>query len=65
MNEQALIDMMEALKEFDNYSYHRKDMTFQFKNLTSKQMVRLLTIINTHNLKCELEYGEFVIWLRD
>jgi hypothetical protein len=64
MNEHALVEMMESLKEFETYSYHRRDMSFQFKNITSKQMVMLMTIIMKYNLRCELEYGEMVIWLK-
>lgn len=64
MNEHALVELMESLKEFEEYSYHRRDMSFQFKNITSKQMVMLMNIIQKYGLRCELEYGEMVIWLK-
>jgi hypothetical protein len=62
MNESALIELMESLKMFKEYTYFRQDFIFQFRELSSKEFMILYDIICKYHLKFEINHG-LRIWL--
>jgi hypothetical protein len=62
MDEQCLIEMMEALKGFEEYTYYRSQSCFHFNNLTSKQFLKLYMIIQKYDLTFKID-GGLKIWL--
>jgi hypothetical protein len=57
MNEVALVELMETLKEFEEYTYFRDTKTFLFQNLNNKQFVKLYKIIVKHKLDFKVDKG--------
>lgn len=62
MNEDALIEFMELLKEFEEYSYFRDSSLFLFTNLTSYQFALIYDIIQRYGLRHEINSG-LRVWL--
>jgi len=62
MNSECLVELMESLKEFNEYTYYRNDSCFYFTDLNSKQFMKLYNIILKYNLTFKIDKG-LKVWV--
>lgn len=57
MNQDALIELMETLSNFGEYTYFRDEKAFLFRDLSAKQFAQLYNIISKYNLQFNISHG--------